>query len=192
MEKESLQILASWKQLHSGQDQLLPQKLRTCLGSAPITSALSHHLHTPYIYQFATITPFRWTHDHEAFQKLKVVLTKPPIFTYLDPNVLFILDTNASGIGAVLSQVHLVDKQERVIAYFSRALTFIERQYCVTRKEQLAMVKSIDHFHAYLYGRFLLRTDHAALQWLLNFRCPEGQIARWIAIRFYNGAQTWL
>ena len=26
----------------------------------------------------------------------------------------------------------------------------------------------------------MIRSDHAALQWLLNFRNPEGQIARWI------------
>ncbi|GBM11198.1 Retrovirus-related Pol polyprotein from transposon 297 [Araneus ventricosus] len=56
-----------------------------------------------------------------------------------------------------------------------------ERNYCVTRKELLAIVKSIKHFHHYLYGgKFLLRTDHASLRWLLNFREPEGQIARWI------------
>ena len=43
------------------------------------------------------------------------------------------------------------------------------------------MVKVIKQFHAYLYGRrFLLRTDHSALRWLLNFCHPEGQIARWI------------
>ncbi|GBN33120.1 Retrovirus-related Pol polyprotein from transposon 297 [Araneus ventricosus] len=37
------------------------------------------------------------------------------------------------------------------------------------------------HFHHYLYGqKFLLRTDLASLRWLLNFREPEGQIARWI------------
>ncbi|UYV84144.1 K02A2.6-like, partial [Cordylochernes scorpioides] len=28
--------------------------------------------------------------------------------------------------------------------------------------------------------KFLLRTDHAALRWLLNFKSPEGQLARWI------------
>ncbi|GFX39382.1 retrovirus-related Pol polyprotein from transposon 297 [Trichonephila clavipes] len=27
---------------------------------------------------------------------------------------------------------------------------------------------------------FLLRTDHVSLTWLLNFKSPEGQIARWI------------
>ncbi|GBM60191.1 Transposon Ty3-I Gag-Pol polyprotein [Araneus ventricosus] len=68
-----------------------------------------------------------------------------------------------------------------VIAYFSKSLGKPERNYCVTRKELLAIVKSIEHFHHYLYGRkFLLRTHYASLRWLLNFREPEGQIARWI------------
>ncbi|GBN83820.1 Retrovirus-related Pol polyprotein from transposon 297 [Araneus ventricosus] len=74
-----------------------------------------------------------------------------------------------------------IGNEECVIAYFSKSLGKPERNYCVTRKELLAIVKSIEHFHHYLYGRkFLLRTDHASLRWLLNFREPEGQIARWI------------
>ena len=33
----------------------------------------------------------------------------------------------------------------------------------------------------YLYGRqFTVQTDHSALQWLMMFRTPEGQIARWL------------
>ncbi|GBM78409.1 hypothetical protein AVEN_158378-1 [Araneus ventricosus] len=56
-----------------------------------------------------------------------------------------------------------------------------ERNYCVTRKELLAIVKSIELFHHYHYGRkFHLWTDYDSLRWLLNFREPEGQIARWI------------
>ncbi|GBM89606.1 Retrovirus-related Pol polyprotein from transposon 297, partial [Araneus ventricosus] len=91
------------------------------------------------------------------------------------------VDTDASneGIGAVLSQK--IGNEECVIAYFSKSLGKPERNYCVTRKELLAIVKSIEHFHHYLYGRkFLLRTDQASLRWLLKFREPEGQIARWI------------
>ncbi|GBM21042.1 Retrovirus-related Pol polyprotein from transposon 297 [Araneus ventricosus] len=93
----------------------------------------------------------------------------------------FILDTDAGneGIGAVLSQN--IGNEERVIAYFSKSLGKPERNYCITRKELLAIVKSIEHFHHYLYGqKFLLRTDHASLRWLLNFKEPEGQIVRWI------------
>ncbi|GBM60823.1 Retrovirus-related Pol polyprotein from transposon 297 [Araneus ventricosus] len=63
----------------------------------------------------------------------------------------------------------------------SKSLGKPERNYCVTRKELLVIVKSIEHFYHYLYGqKFLQRTDHASLKWLLNFKEPEGQIARWI------------
>ena len=37
------------------------------------------------------------------------------------------------------------------------------------------------HFRAYLIGRpFVVRTDHAALQWIQGFKEPEGQVARWL------------
>ncbi|GFQ94168.1 retrovirus-related Pol polyprotein from transposon 17.6 [Trichonephila clavata] len=125
---------------------------------------------------------FIWTNEcNNAFNKLKDALTSAPILAYPETGTQFILDTDASCecIRAVLSQE--IDGQERVIAYFSKCLSRPERNYCVTRKELLAIVKAVEHFHPYLYGRqFLLRTDHAALTWLLNFKNPEGQIARWI------------
>ena len=134
------------------------------------------------LYQ-CTTTPFQWTPEAEdAFQKLKNALTEPLILAYPEPHGPFILDTDASstGVGAVLSQVH-PGSQEKVVAYYSRVLSAPERCYCVTRRELLAIVKAVKHFHVYLYGRkFLLRTDHAALRWLLSFRQPEGQVAHWI------------
>ncbi|GBM40902.1 Retrovirus-related Pol polyprotein from transposon 297 [Araneus ventricosus] len=125
---------------------------------------------------------FNWTEECEkSFNGLKQSLTFSSILTYPRTDKDFILDTDASneGIGAVLSQN--IRNEERVIAYFSKSLGNPERNYCVTRKELLVIVKSIEHFHHYLYGRkFLLRTDHASLRWLLNFKEPEGQTARWI------------
>jgi hypothetical protein len=65
------------------------------------------------------------------------------------------------------------------LAYYSRALSKPELHYCTTRRDLLAVIKSIGHF---LNGRrFIVRTDHTALKWLLmNFHQPEGQVARWI------------
>ncbi|GBM95150.1 Transposon Ty3-G Gag-Pol polyprotein, partial [Araneus ventricosus] len=127
-------------------------------------------------------TNFNWTEECEkSFNSLKQALITSPVLTYPRTDKEFILDTDASneGIGAVLSQK--IGNEECVIAYFSKSLGKPERNYCVTRKELLTIVKSIEHFHHYLYGRkFLLRIDHASLRWLLNFREPEGQIARWI------------
>ncbi|CAK1602205.1 unnamed protein product [Parnassius mnemosyne] len=106
-----------------------------------------------------------------------------PILGYPDAGKEFIVDTDASdiGLGGVLSQRN--GDQEIVIAYFSKSLSKPERNYCVTRRELLAVVKSLQNFIKYLLGRkFHLRTDHAALKWLLQFKNPEGQVARWIKL----------
>ncbi|GBM82950.1 Transposon Ty3-G Gag-Pol polyprotein [Araneus ventricosus] len=123
-----------------------------------------------------------WTEECEkSCNSLKQALITSPVLTYPRTDKEFVLDTDASneGIGTVISQK--IGNEECVIAYFSKSLSKPERNYYVTRKELLAIVKSIEHFHHYFYGRkFLLRTDHASLRWLLNFREPESQIARWI------------
>jgi hypothetical protein len=112
-------------------------------------------------------------------KELKNRLVSSPILAHPDFWKKFILDTDASNeaIGAVLSQE--IEGKERPIAFASRTLTKPERRYCVTRKELLAVVFYVKHFKHYLYGKqFIERTDHGSLRWLLNFRNPEGQLAR--------------
>ena len=127
---------------------------------------------------------FKWTPECQiSMDALKQCLITAPILGYPDTSKPFILDTDASGfgIGSVLSQKQ--DGKECVIAYYSKSLNKPERQYCVTRRELLAIILSVKHFHHYLYGTtFLVRTDHGALNWLLNFKNPEGQMARWLQI----------
>ena len=85
------------------------------------------------------------------------------------------------AIAAVLSQK--IGGKEHVIAYASKTLSKCERRYYVTRKDLLAVVNYVKHFRHYLYGkRFTLRTDHGSLRWIMNFKSPEGQVARWLEI----------
>ena len=109
---------------------------------------------------------FRWTPDCEhAFYELKRRLTSAPILVFPDFSRPFILDTDASatGLGAVLSQVD-DDGREHVVVFGSHALSKPERQYCVTRRELLAVVHFLQHFRLYLLGhQFQLRTDHGSL-----------------------------
>jgi hypothetical protein len=125
---------------------------------------------------------FEWTTECQcAFDKLKQKLVNSPILGLPLEDIPFILDTDASdcSTGAVLSQI--VDGQERVVAYHSKTLNKSERNYCVTRRELLSVVRAVKQFHVYLLGRrFTLRTDHSSLQWLVNFREPEGQMCRWL------------
>ena len=95
------------------------------------------------------------------------------------PDGQYILDTDASNlaIGAVLSQIQ--DNEEKVLGYYSRVL--IRPRKTILRNKKGVVSRHCPFIHPYLYGAtFLLCTDHAALQWLLNFRSPEGQIDRWL------------
>ena len=148
-----------------------------------------------YVFQFSTIAKplhkltekvetFSWTQECDnAFNRLKHTLINAPILAYPLSEGEFILDTDASGFGisGVLSQ--LQNNEEKVIAYYSKCLSKAERRYCVTWRELLAVVNSVQQFHHYLYGQhFMVRTDHASLRWLTNFKNPEGQLARWIEL----------
>ena len=116
-----------------------------------------------------------------SFEKMKTLLSTAPVLSYPDFKAEFILDTDASnhGIGAVLSQ--LKNGVEHPVAYASRTLSKAERNYCVTRKELLAVVEFVKQFRHYLQGpKFRIRTDHAPLRSVLKVKKPEGQLARWI------------
>ena len=125
---------------------------------------------------------FHWTVEcQNAFDSLKQSLISAPVLGYPDPALQYILDTDASleGVGAVLSQMQA--GTERVVSYYSRVLASAERNYCVTRRELLAVVKAVAHFRPYLYGReFRIRTDHASLLWLCRRTTPSTQVARWL------------
>jgi hypothetical protein len=106
-----------------------------------------------------------------------------PILAFPTADEYFILDTDAcdTALAGILSQVQ--NGEEKVIAYYSRCFSRSERSYCTTRKELLAVIASVKHFHHYLYGRkFTIRSDHASLKWLANFKNLEGQLCRWVNI----------
>jgi len=125
---------------------------------------------------------FEWTEEQDdAFNRLKQMLTSAPVLGMPTDNGAFYLDCDASdiGLGAVLSQNQ--NGSEVVIAYASRILTKAERNYDVTRRELLAIVFGLKTFKQYVLGRqFVIRTDHAALQWLRKTPEPMGQLARWL------------
>ena len=127
--------------------------------------------------------PFAWKEDADrSFQVLKKALSSAPILSFPDFSLPFLVDTDASnsGLGAVLSQVGS-DNVERPVYFASRTLNRAERKYSTTRKELLAVVWALKTFRPYLLGApFVLRTDHNALVWLMNFKEPEGQVARWL------------
>lgn len=161
-------------------------ELRTWLGMV--------NYYTKFVPQLATVaaplyqllhkaSTFKWTPECEkSFQELKSRLTKAPILGSPDISKgKFILycDASLTGLGAVLKQEQ--DGKEVLIEHWSKILNPAQRNYCVTHLELLCLVEAVEHFHHYLAGApFDVKTDHAALQWLRNFRNPSGLLARWL------------
>jgi len=134
------------------------------------------------LYQITGKQKFKWHEEQQkAFECIKMALISPPLLALPNSKDSFILDTDASNhsIGAELVQVQ--DGQEKVVSYGSVALSKEQLNYCVTRKELLAIVRFMRQYRHYLLGRhFKVRTDHSSLTWLLRFKNPQGQLARWI------------
>ena len=125
---------------------------------------------------------FGWTNtENDVFNTLKERLTSAPVLGFPNATDIYVLDTDASHdcTGAVLSQIQ--SGREKVIAYASHRLTKAEKAYCVTRKELYAVYRYVLQFRHYLAGkRFIIRSDHQALQWILNLKSPNtSQFCTW-------------
>ena len=120
----------------------------------------------------------------EAFLNLKERCWNPPILAYADYGKPFKLHTDASGLGlgAILYQTQ-EDGTERVIAYASRTLSKLEKNYPAYKLEFLALKWSVcDRFHEYLYrGSFEVLTDNNPLTYILTTAKLDATCQRWVA-----------
>ena len=118
----------------------------------------------------------------QAMKELKNAFTKTPLLGFPQGTGTYILDTDASltSIGGVLSQIQ--NGKEVPICFASHRLNRAQMNYCTTKKELLAIVVYAKRFRHYLFGTdFKIRTDHASLKWLLNFKEAEGIMGRWLS-----------
>ena len=133
---------------------------------------------------------FQWNEECQtAFDHLKQRLINAPVLAYPSFDREFLLETDASvqGLGAVLSQVQ-EDGLAHPVAYASRALTPAEKNYGITDLETPAVVWSVSHFKAYLYGqRVKVFTDHTAVKAVLQNPNASGKHARWWSLVFESG-----
>ena len=66
------------------------------------------------------------------------------------------------------------------IAFSSRILNQVERNYETREKVFLAIVWATKHFRPYLYDRnFKIVSDHKPLIWVMNVKDPGSRLFRW-------------
>lgn len=67
-----------------------------------------------------------------------------------------------------------------MISAFSERLDSAQKNYTITERELLAIVKSCEHYKHYLLGcKFELKTDHKALSYLQTCKDPTSRLLRW-------------
>ncbi|XP_071914078.1 uncharacterized protein [Coffea arabica] len=118
-----------------------------------------------------------------AFNKLKELLTSPPIIQPPDWNLPFEIMCDASdhAVGAVLGQ--RVGKAAHVIYYASRALNGAQLNYSTTENEFLAVIFALEKFRSYLLGaKVIVFSDHAALRYLMTKKDAKPRLIRWILL----------
>ena len=127
-----------------------------------------------------------------AFNTLKDIIIASPVLIHPDPEERFRVETDASNYayGAVLSQKSKTDHQQHPVAFFSKSMTPVERNYGISDKEALAIVKALQHWRHWLEGTRLpieILTDHQNLQYFTKPRILNCRQLRWMdLLNHYN------
>lgn len=141
---------------------------------------------TPLTNMLKKNQAFQWGKEEDvAFRILQERLSTSPVLAYPDREQVQILTTDASnkGISAILSQSpDGTEELEQVVSYNSRTLRSSEENYSTVHQEALAIVWAIDKYRHYLRGRpFKLRTDNAAVAFIMTPNKPSPKLSRWAA-----------
>ena len=121
---------------------------------------------------------FCWNDDAAAaFTALKAAVTSAPVLAMPDFSKPFIVECDASshGFGAVLIQ------ESHPIAFFSRPIAPRHRSLAAYERELIGLVHAVRHWRPYLWGRrFLVKTDHYSLKYLLDQRLATIPQHHWV------------
>jgi len=125
-----------------------------------------------------------WTERQEkAFKELKERFTKEPVLAALDIDKKMRMEVDASdyAMGGVLS-MKCEDGLWRPVAFLSKSLNEMERNYEIHDKEMLAIVRGLEAWRHLLEGaqfKFEIWTDHKNLEYFMKVQKLNRRQARW-------------
>jgi len=123
-----------------------------------------------------------WSADEQvAFDMLKGLITSAPILTNSRP---FRIEADSSDFatGAVLSQRSPDDDKWHPVAFLSKSLSAVERNYEIHDKEMLAIIRAMEEWRHFLEGaehQFEVWTDHKNLEYFMSAKKLNRRQARW-------------
>jgi len=130
-------------------------------------------------------TRWHWgTDEQSAFDRLKQSVTSAPVLISPDSTKPFRIEADSSDFatGAVLSQVSPDDEKWHPVAFFSKSLTPVERNYEIHDKEMLAIIRSLQEWRHFVEGAehpCEIWTDHKNLEYFMTAKQLNRRQARW-------------
>jgi len=127
---------------------------------------------------------WRWEKEQEeAFTKLKEIFTTKPVLAApdLDKEMRVEADASDYATGGVLS-VKGEDGKWRPVAFISKSLNDVERNYEIHDKEMLAVIRCLEAWRHFLEGartKFEIWTDHKNLEYFMTNQKLNRRQARW-------------
>ena len=115
---------------------------------------------------------------------LGIKIVSAPILTLPDNSTLYRVEADSSDFatGAVLSQQCTEDGKWHAIAFLSKSLAPVERNYEIHDKEMLAIVRALEEWRHFLEGaehQFEIWTDHKNLEYFMASKKLNRRQARW-------------
>src|SRR5258706_1454820 len=91
--------------------------------------------------------------EQHAFDTLKRMVCEMPVLIHVDPDKRFQMETDASSYAyrAVLSQKGM-DNKHHPVAFFSKSMNPAKRNYSISDKEALTIIKALVHWRHLLEG----------------------------------------
>jgi hypothetical protein len=153
---------------------------------------ISHHARALFDLTMKDIRFIWGLPQEDSFMKLKELVTSAPVLVLPNNDLPFRLEADGSGIaiGAVLSQQQVDDNAWHLVAFLSKALNPVERNYEIHDTEMLAIIRGLEEWRHYLEGArhpVEIWTDHKNLEYFRVAQKLNHQQARWSLYlsRFY-------
>jgi hypothetical protein len=144
----------------------------------------SHHAHALFDLTMKDVRFIWGLPQEDSFKKLKKLVTLAPVLILPNNDLLFRLEANGSGIatGMVLSQQQVDNNAWHPVAFPSKALNPVERNYKIHDTEMLAIIRGLEEWRHYLEGArhpVEIWTDHKNLEYFRVAQKSNHQQARW-------------
>ncbi|GFW00960.1 retrovirus-related Pol polyprotein from transposon 297 [Trichonephila clavipes] len=116
----------------------------------------------------------------KAFEELIAKLVTQPILFVPDFATEFILQTDASEVGAGVVLSQRIEGEEHPIVFLSKKFSKAERNYSTVERELAAIIFGLKRLKHYLDGqKFIIETDHNPLRYLNKMGSTNPRLQRW-------------